>query len=311
MASITLGTTSLCWSRDKSRNFDKILEMIVEAGEEGVDVLVFPEMAVQGYLTLGASRGDEAAIAQQEYYYATAETIPGETTELIAERAAEFGMYIQVGIAERSLHGNVLLNSVALIGPDGLVGVYRKAHNQFEFPYFLPGNEIGTWTLPFGETASSICYDLAMPEVARVQALMGAESILNSTAWPGGGLQSDPNYNSWALDMAAQSTAFFNQIWVVVSNFCGPTDSDQSDFCGRSQIVDPFGHVVARIDSGEGLAVHTADLSAVVRNSRTRGFCGVNFLQDRRPELYGPIGDCAPYSGDDGHAGLDRVGMGL
>ena len=45
-------------------------------------------------------------------------------------------MIVQVGLAERAAHGNVILNSTALVAGEGVLGVYRKVHNQFEFPYF-------------------------------------------------------------------------------------------------------------------------------------------------------------------------------
>ena len=47
-------------------------------------------------------------------------------------------MYVQVGLAESAGHGNVVFNTAALIGPDGVVGVYRKLHNQAEYPFFCP-----------------------------------------------------------------------------------------------------------------------------------------------------------------------------
>ena len=50
-------------------------------------------------------------------------------------------MFIQFGLAERALNGNVIYNSTVLTGPGGIAGIYRKLHNQFEFPYFLPGED--------------------------------------------------------------------------------------------------------------------------------------------------------------------------
>jgi hypothetical protein len=49
----------------------------------------------------------------------------------------------------------------------------------------------------------------------------------------------------------------------------------------------------------EGLVVHTADLDETTLGSRTEGFFGLNLLQDRRPDLYGPITETGLYAPTD------------
>ena len=129
-------------------------------------------------------------------------------------------MLIQLGLAERALHGNAIYNSTALIGPQGVIGVYRKLHNTFEFPYFSPGEETPVFATSHGTMASLICYDLCFPELLRTYAVNGAELVLMSTAWPMKGHDRSSDYHGWAMDLAAQSNAFFNQFWIVVSNHC-------------------------------------------------------------------------------------------
>ena len=65
--------------------------------------------------------------------------------------------------------------------------------------------------------------------------------------------------------------------------------SQKLDYYGGSQIVDPFGKVVAYAADEECVLTHTADLREVLLKSRTEGFFGLNFLQDRRPEQYGAL----------------------
>ena len=85
--------------------------------------------------------GSRAAAEHKRYYFREPEPIPGPATERIGEAAKQHNMFIQLGLAERALNGNAIYNSTVLTGPGGIAGIYRKIHNQFEFPYFLPGED--------------------------------------------------------------------------------------------------------------------------------------------------------------------------
>lgn len=292
MTETTLAAANIQITHDKRANLAKFLDVIDEAALQGVDVLVLPEVGLQGYADFAFGLGAPECAEQKRYYFREAEAIPGPATQVIQERAARHGMYVQLGLAELALHGNVIFNSTALIGPRGVVGVYRKVHNQFEFPYFNAGEGTPVFDLPFGRVSSLICYDLAFPELMRSFALQGAEVALMSTAWPMKGHNRDDDYHGWAMDISAQGNAFFNQMWLVISNHCETAAYSQGiDYYGNSQIVDPRGKVVASLGDKEGLVVHTADLRAELLTSRTEGFFGLNLLQDRRPEHYRALVD--------------------
>jgi predicted amidohydrolase len=296
MARVTLAAANLLIEHDKARNLAKFLDVIDDAAARGVDVLVLPEVGLQGYADFAFGLGDKGTAEQKQYYFRSAEPVPGPATEAIRAKAAEHGMYVQLGLAERALHGNVVLNATALIGPEGVVGIYRKMHNQFEFPYFNPGESAPVFDLPFARAASLICYDLAFPELMRVFALKGATLALMSTAWPMRGHDREDDYHGWSMDIAAQANAFFNQMWLVISNHCEKNVySGGLDYWGNSQIVDPYGKVVASLADEEGLVVHSADLDEEVLNSRTDGFFGLNLLQDRRPQHYRELVEVTAY----------------
>lgn len=287
MTETTLAAANVRIAHDKARNLKRFVEMIDEAAGQGVDVLVLPEVGLQGYADFALGTGSAAGAEQKRYYAREAETIPGPSTQRIADLARRHGMLIQLGMAETSLHGNAIYNSTALIGPDGVIGVYRKLHNTFEFPYFSPGEETPVFRTPHGVMSSLICYDLCFPELLRTYAVKGADVVLMSTAWPMKGHDRPTDYHGWAMDLAAQSNAFFNQFWLVVSNHCETgAYSQKIDYYGGSQIVDPTGRVVAYLGEEEGLVVHRADLQDEILKSRTEAFFGLNLLQDRRPERY-------------------------
>ena len=292
MAETTLAAANVKIVHDKARNLARFCDLIDEAAGQGADVLVLPEAGLQGYADFALPPGSKAAAEQKQYYYREAESIPGPATDHLTQLARRHGMLIQLGLAERALHGNAIYNSTALIGPDGVIGVYRKLHNTFEFPYFSPGEETPVFATPHGTLASLICYDLCFPELLRTYAVKGAELALMSTAWPMKGHERGTDYHGWAMDLAAQSNAFFNQFWIVISNHCETGAYSQGvDYYGGSQIVDPRGKVVASLGAEEGLVVHRADLQQEILQSRTEAFFGLNLLQDRRPERYEAVLD--------------------
>jgi predicted amidohydrolase len=296
VAVATLAAANVRITHDKARNLGRYLELIDEAGSAGADVLVFPEMGLQGYADFAFGVGDNGATEQKQYYFREAEPIPGPATAAVQERAARYGMTVQLGLAESALHGNIIFNSTALISPEGVIGVYRKLHNQAEAPFFGPGERTPVFDTAIGTVASLICYDLAFPELMRVFALRGATLALMSTAWPMRGHDVGDDYYGRSMDLCAKANAFFNQMWLVVSNHCETgAYSAGIDYWGHSQIVDPNGTVVASSGQEEGLVMHTADISGEVLRARTESFFGLNLLQDRRPQHYGPVADRAPY----------------
>jgi predicted amidohydrolase len=293
MPEVTLGAANVSITHDKAVNLRSFAELIDEAASLQVDLLVFPEMALQGYADFAFPAGSQEASEQKQYYEREAETIPGPSTEIIRQLVAPHGMIVQVGLAESTLHGNAIFNSTALIGPEGVIGIYRKLHNPFEWNYFCPGEDTPVVDTRCGRLGSIICYDLLFPELFRVYALRGADTILMSTAWPMKGHDRSDDFQGWAMDLAASAGAMLNQVWLVVSNHCEKNAYSQGlDYYGGTQIVDPCGRVVARLGDEEGIAVHTADLRKTVIEARTAGLGGGNnLLRDRRPEHYGLVVD--------------------
>jgi predicted amidohydrolase len=293
----TLAAANVAICHDKSANLKKFVELIDEAGSRGADILVLPEMGLQGYIDFSYEPGSRQAIDQKRYYLREAETVDGPSIAKIQRHASKWKMLVQVGFAERALDGNLIFNSTALVTPHGVAGVYRKIHNKSEYPYCNPGERTPVFTFPFATVASLICYDLAFPELMRNYALKGATVALMSTAWPMLGRDRTDDYAGWAMDLCAQANAFFNQMWLVVSNHCEKgAYATPVDYWGRSQIVDPLGKVVSSLADEEGIVCHTADLAERVLSARSEVFFGRSLLQDRRPEHYSLVSDTRLYA---------------
>jgi predicted amidohydrolase len=283
----TLGAVSMHCSHDVARNWAKYEMFIEEAAAQGV----FPEVSLQGYL-LGGELGSPELQEQIDYFRSTAETIPGPTTRRLQLLAQRHGMVIQAGMAERAMDGAIIYNSAVLVGGTGVLGVFRKFHNQFEWPVFNPGDHMPVFDSPVGKVGMFICYDLAFPEISRAFALQGAKIAALTTAWPMQGDEWETDYYGYTYDLFSRSSALANQMWLVASNqVMRPETPGAANYYGHSRIVAPNGKVIADTGYAEGLAVATVDIDAGLEQARTREFFGLNLLQDRRPAHYGIIAD--------------------
>ena len=73
-----------------------------------------------------------------------------------------------------------------LVGPDGLIGSYRKTHLPFlgVDRFVIPGDELQVFDTALGRIGLIICYDLRFPEVTRTLALQGADLVALPTNFP-------------------------------------------------------------------------------------------------------------------------------
>jgi predicted amidohydrolase len=278
-----LAAANMAVTQDKSQNLDRIIALIGRAARQRADLLVLPELALQGYADLTVPPNTNAQAKQRRKLLQIAETVPGPSVDVIVDAAYKHKIYIQVGLAESDDARTTVYNTVALIGPTGVIGIYRKMHNKFEFPFYDTGHSLAVTDIGGIRCASAICYDMCFPEFTRCCALAGAEVILNSSAWAHPPPRSNLSYYRRVFDTVAQSASLFNQVWSVHSNQC------QGSFVGHTQIVDPQGIVVARAAGDERLVVHTAEIHEELLATRTGAFFGRNFMQDRRPERYGAL----------------------
>lgn len=92
---------------NKKKTVAKMKEYIEEAHEKGVEMLVFPETVLSGYGYLTPDKDpfyQKYGVAMQ---VATAETIPGKTTNELSKLAQEYNMYILFGMTEKDEKGPI------------------------------------------------------------------------------------------------------------------------------------------------------------------------------------------------------------
>jgi predicted amidohydrolase len=129
--------------------------------EDGAELVVFPELAVSGL-------ADPAVRAQ---------AVPGPATDQLCRLAAQLSIYIVAGVAERAR--DAIHNSACLIGPEGLVVVYRKTHlTDSERAWASPGDAWVMADTPVGRIGLLIGHDASFPEAGRILALKGCDLIV-------------------------------------------------------------------------------------------------------------------------------------
>src|SRR5437870_8267820 len=108
---------------EKEQNVSDLLRLVEEAVRHEARLVVLPEIATTGYCW--ESRDEIAPHV---------EPIPGPTTERFQQLAASHGCFIAVSLPEVDPATNIYYNSMALIGPDGVIGTYRKVDTYASEP---------------------------------------------------------------------------------------------------------------------------------------------------------------------------------
>jgi predicted amidohydrolase len=258
---------------DTKKNLDTCLESVKTAASSGARLVVFPEAALTGY-----------CFATLEEAIPVAETIPGPSTEQVSALCQSLGAYVILGLIEKE--GSRYHNTAAFLGPQGLVGKYRKLH----LPYLGIDRFLNHGNLPLavcdteiGRVGMGICYDLAFPEHSRALALEGADIVVNITNWPG--QTTDPNFTR-----LVHVRAYENSIYYIAVNRVGIENG--WSFFGSSLAVDPLGKPVALAKEREEELFHVEIDPNVARRKHhihIPGESELDRMRDRRPEFYGEL----------------------
>jgi predicted amidohydrolase len=261
-------------------NLARALAAIDTVARQGAELIIFGEMYLSGYRT------DEWL-----YKWATVLEPPDTHVQALMETAKRKNVHILMGVGTfgNFIPGDVY-NSTLFIGPDGLIGVYRKTHVAgfaysegiaTERCFYSPGKELPVFDTPRGRIGVHICYDITFPEVSRVQALKGAELLVNTSASAAG----FEEFWEHALFMRAAE----NKTWYIVCSVVGTQRG--TVLFGGSRVVDPNSKVVAAAKfHEEDTLLVDIDLD-LARHSRVQSHA----FSIRQPELYAPIAQSTSY----------------
>lgn len=251
---------------DPGQNRERLLE---QARRVEADLIVLPELCHSGYVFRSP---DEVADL--------AEPIPdGPTSRTLIDLARSKHAFIAAGICERD--GNRFYNSAALLGPNGLLAVYRKIHLfKNEKRWFSPGEgPLAVYRAAGLRIGMIICFDWRFPEATRVLALAGAEVIAHPS-----------NLVLPYCQEVMRARCIENRIFAVTANRVGEDvrpDGAREVFTGQSQVVDPDGRVLVRasMDLEEESSVDIDPGEARLKRINEEN----DLFADRRPEFYASL----------------------
>jgi N-carbamoylputrescine amidase len=267
-----ISAAQLAWQEPGEGQRDRTAAVAAAALRAGADIVVLPELAVPGYTT-------ERAVLER-----FSEPLDGPVTRAWRAAAAATGGYVVGGFCERA--EGKLFNAAVVVGAEGVVLHYRKAHLFAAEKNVLAPGDLG---FPVAETSLGVlgvcvCYDLRFVEVARLLALQGAELVCVPTAWTGGYDQREPGGASWPDQVTGLLTqANLNQVFIAAASFAGGCGR----FLGSSVIADPYGVPLAGplTRDREEVATARADVQAAAAAQHRSEL--IHPRQERRSDLYG------------------------
>ncbi|WP_329253208.1 nitrilase family protein [Actinoallomurus sp. NBC_01490] len=264
---------------NKDRNLQRTLDLVNEAADRGATLVVLPELANTGY-----------AFATREEAYAHAEHVPGgPTTQAWTELARERGLYLVGGLTEQDGDGVRLFDTTVLIGPEGLIGKYRKTHLwDREKLIFTPG-DLGfpVFDTRIGRIGLLICWDIWFPEAARLLAVQGADVICSANNWV---WTPPPLFDEAGRCMASYLTmtaSHVNNVAFVAANRVG--EERGGKFLGCSLITGTNGWPIGPVAPAEDETIVYADLDLVAARSALIWNDLNDLARDRRTDLYDPL----------------------
>jgi N-carbamoylputrescine amidase len=278
---VSVGLIQMACGSDKHANVMKATDALRKASAEGARIVCLQELFASPYF------------CNEENYdhFSLAEPVPGPTTGIFQDIAAELSIVIVLSLFEKRTRG-VYHNTVGVIDADGkYIGKYRKHHipddpGFYEKFYFTPGDKgYKVFDTKYARIGTLICWDQWYPEAARITSLMGAEILFYPTAIGWDLCQPEEvnvqQFQAWQTIQRGHAIA--NGVFVVSVNRTGLEGNMK--FWGSSFVSDPFGKIIYQA-SHDKEEVHVEELDLnLIDEFRVHW----PFLRDRRIDSYKPI----------------------
>ncbi len=248
---------------NKPANVAAMDRLAAEAAKRGCELVLFPEMALTGYLP----PDDMPSLA---------ESVDGPSAGTISDIARAHRIAVAYGFPELVDDPERRFNTFIVFDSAGAeAGRYRKIHLwDTEAAWCAPGTETPVFDLNGTALSGWICYDTRFPELARLEFLAGAEVCLVPTAWLGPPEEWDLSLRARALD---------NAFFVAGSDLINPLSGLECR--GLSLITGPHGEVLARAVPGTECVIDAVLEPETMLKQRRR----VPLRRDRVPSLYRPL----------------------
>lgn len=246
-------------SDDPAANLALAARLIESARQQDASLVVLPE----NFSVMPATEKDRQAFAEPEG--------DGRVQAFLADQARAQGIWVIGGTAPIRARDGVRIRAACLVfDPAGRpVARYDKIHlfdvevsdgeSYRESDAFEPGSagddNIVCVDTPVGRIGLSVCYDVRFPEMYRRLVDAGARILSVPSAFT-----ATTGQAHWEPLLRAR--AIENQCYVAAPGQWGDHASGRRTH-GHTMIIDPWGRVQARRETGDGVIVADVDLEAL------------------------------------------------
>jgi len=262
-----------CQLHDKEANLKRMSSIVRRTRGR---VVVFPEMNLTGYLP-------------RDDLFRLSEPISGPSVKAVSRLAKETKKDIVFGapIKDEKVHGH-LFNSCIMATGEGHVFRYDKMYLPNFGPFeervfFSHGTEAVVAQGMHARVGLMVCYDMFFPELAKLEALQGAQVLVNISAAP---TTSRPSFQR-----VIPARAVENGVFVAYANLVGVHGS--LVFGGGSVVCGPKGEAVATArELEEEVLECEVDFTELEVARRFRPL-----LRDSRPEIADELAEALRHAG--------------
>jgi nitrilase len=248
---------------DIDANLEAAGRFLADAARLGAVLAALPE----NFAFMGKDSGDKRAIAEPDG--------AGKIQNFLADNSRRLKLWIVGGTMPLRMAGDGRVSASCLVydANGQRAARYDKIHlfdvdvpgsveSHRESAHTVPGRDSRLVDTPAGKLGLSVCYDMRFPELYRVLSRQGAELFAVPAAFtvPTGRAH-------WESLLRAR--AIENLCALIASAQWGVHPSGRETY-GDSLILDHWGNVLARMESGTGAIV--ADLDAAARQEARRKF---------------------------------------
>lgn len=262
---------------DRAGTTEKALRLIQEAGDNGAQIVLFPEAFIPAYprgLSFGTVVGHRKPKGRDlwQRYYENCVPVPGPTTKILGQAAKDCGVYLIIGVVERD--GGTLYCTTLYIGPSGnLLGIHRKLKPTASERLIWgegDGSTLTTIETEFGAIGGLTCWENYMPLARMAMYKRNVQIYLAPTA------DSRDTWQATLRHIACEGRCYVLGCNQFVRKDMYPPDlpgieelTDQPEIMcrGGSTIIGPLGDVITGpLYDQEGILYAQLDLSEVARS---------------------------------------------
>jgi len=288
---------------DKEKTLEKTCQYILEAGNLGLDLVVFPEGYFCGYPYWRGCVSVRQSTELAAKMIRSAIGWNGEEAMQMAEVARKAKVNCVIGCNELSDQpgSRTIFNSLVVISRQGKVlGRHRKlmpTHSERVYWGMGDASDIRTFKLDIGTVGATICYEHHMTLRRAAMAIRGEE--IHCALWPGwwrvdrhlGAKTGDPESKTCDIESAIRQHAIENQVFVISSSWYLKEEDIPTDLkevvkynlaVGGSCIVNPAGVIIEGPVFNQEAIVH-AEIDLGERDLAKAYFDGIGHYS--RPDL--------------------------